>query len=126
MSLWDDYGNPPINSTSAPVNNATTGTLLAELDSTQLGTKDLVSGQKRIAAVKWILGGDTNLTWQCGVCTSTALGAGRDEFYAKTPTAMSGEYVTEHELFKDERLRARHFSTATGSAAAFITAKFKT
>lgn len=125
MSLWDDYGNPPINSTFVPVATPSTATLIAELDSTQLGTKDFVAGQKKLTAVKWILGADTNVTWQIGVCTSTALNAGRDEAYVKTPTAMSGEYVTEHELFKDERLRARLFSTGA-NAAAFITAKFKT
>ena len=38
---WYDAGNPPINSTlAAPVANPDTATLIAELDSTQLLTKD--------------------------------------------------------------------------------------
>ena len=36
---WYDWGNPPIHSTTVqPVANPTTGTLVQELDSTQLGT----------------------------------------------------------------------------------------
>lgn len=126
MSMWDDYGNAPINSTGVvPVAGPSTATLLAELDSTQLGTQNLVAGQKLRCAVKWVLGADTNVTWQCGVATSTALSAGRDEFYAKTGVSLSGEFVTEHELFKDERLRARLFSTGA-NAAAYISAKMRT
>lgn len=113
-----DWGSPPINSTNnPPAAVASTGTLLAELDSTMLGTKDLTAGQKLIVDVNWLLGGDTNITWQCETCTSTALGAGVDFFYPKTPTGQTGQYRTRHELFKDYRVRARLTSSGPVAAA---------
>lgn len=113
-----DAGNRPINSTGyAPIVAGSTVTLFAELDSTQLGTKDLATGQKLIVQVTWIVGADTNVTWQLETATSTALNAGVDVFYPKTPTAQSAQYVTKHELLKDYRIRARQGSSgANGSA----------
>lgn len=119
---WHDWGNPPINSTGfVPVGAGSTTTLYAELDSTRLGTKDLATGQKQLFQVTWIVGADTNVTWQLETCTSTALNAGVDVIYPKTPTGQSAQYVTCHELFKDYRIRARQFSTGA-SGAAYISA----
>ncbi len=124
MGAFDlGFGNPPINSTGfVPVNAPSTATLIAELDSTQLGTKDFRTGQSRMYRVSWILGADTNATWQCGSATSTDLSAGAVEFFPKTATGQSGQFVTTHVLEKDWRLRARLFSTAV-NAAAFISAE---
>lgn len=119
---WGDFGNKPINSTGfAPVAGPSTSTLLAELDSSMLGTVNFVAGQSRIYQVTYILGADTNVTWQVGTCASTALSAGVDEFYPKSPTGQSAQYVVSHTLEKDHRIRARMFSTGA-NAAAYISA----
>lgn len=115
---WHFEGNKPINSTGfTPVGAPSTSTLLAELDSTQLGTVNLVAGQSQIFQVTYVLGADTNVTWQAGTCASTALNSGVDEFYPKTPTGQSGQYVMQHTLEKDQRIRARLFSTGANAAA---------
>lgn len=120
---FQDWGNPPIPSTGfVPVAAPSTATLLAELDSTMLGTKDFALGQTAIFAATYVLGADTNVTWQVGVCTSTALNAGVDELYPKTVTAQSAQFVVKHVLGKDYRIRARLFSTGA-NAAAYITAE---
>lgn len=119
---WHDYGNQPINSTGfAPVAAPSTATLLAELDSTQLGTAFFGPKQIRLFQVTYVLGADTNVTWQVGTCASTALNSGIDEFYPKTPTGQSGQYVMQHILEKDYRIRARLSSTGA-NAAAYISA----
>lgn len=124
MGAFDSgLGNPPINSTGfAPVSGPSTSTLLAELDSTQLGTKDFRSGQSRLYRVNWILGADTNVTWQCETANDTGLGSGVEIFYPKTPSGQSAQYVTSHSLSRDQRLRARLFSTGA-NAAAYISAE---
>lgn len=124
---WRDAGNPAIWSTTAqPVSNPSTATLCAELDSTQLGTKNLATGQKIQVLVTWILGGDTNATWQCETASSTALADGIDKVFLKTPTGQSGQYMTSHDLFKDYRLRARVTSTFTASITASVSAEVMT
>lgn len=114
-----NWGNPPITSTgAAPIAAPSTATLCAELDSTQLGTWAFAVGQKAIVQVTYIVGGgDTNITWQLGTCNSTALTGGVDEFYPRTVTAQTAQYVVVHELYKDYRIRARQFSTGANGAA---------
>ncbi len=115
---WHDSGNKPINSTGfVPIGAGSTATLYAELDSTQLGTAFFAAGQSRLFQVTYIMGADTNVTWQVGSCASTALSAGVDEFYVKTPTAQSAQYVMQHTLEKDHRLRIRQFSSGANGAA---------
>lgn len=121
--MFHDWGNHPINSTAALASNPSTSTLIAELDSTQLGTQNLVPGQKLLVRANWILGSDTNAIWQIEAATSTALGAGVDMSFPMTPAKASGQFVTFHELFKDYRLRARVQSTFAGTAAAYISAE---
>lgn len=119
---WFDLGNKPITSTGfPPVAAPSTTTLLAELDSTMLGTQNLVAGQRIPVSVTWIVGADTNVTWQLEVATSTALNAGIDAIYPKTPTGQSAQYVTQHSLEANYRIRARLFSTGA-NAAAYISA----
>jgi len=121
---WFATGNHPIVSTNVPpIGAGSTTALYAELDSTMLGTVNLVPDQKLIVNVTWILGADTNVTWQCETCTSTALNAGVDIFYPKTPTGQSAQYVTKHELFKNYRIRARQFSSGANGAAFIIAEK---
>lgn len=121
MSYFD-VGNTAINSTYVPVSGPDTSTLIAELDSTQLGTKDFAVGKQQNFRVIWVLGADTNATWQCETATSTALNAGVDVFFPKSAPSQSGQYVTSHRLGKDYRIRARLFSTAV-NASAFISAE---
>lgn len=117
-------GNKAINSTGAGlVTNPSTATLIAELDSTQLGTQNFRVGQNRSFRVSWILGGDTNVTWQCETATDTGLGSGVEIVPIKTASAQSGQFVTTHELTKDMRIRARLFSSLTGSVTAFLSAE---
>ena len=124
MGAFDvGFGNPPINSTGfSPVSAPSTSTLIAELDSTQLGTKDFRGSQSRQFRVNWYLGADTNVTWQCETATSTDLASGQDVVFLKTPTGQTGQYVTSHVLSRDMRLRARLFSTGV-NAAAYISAE---
>ena len=115
---WQDWGNKPINSTGVvPVAAGSTSTLYAELDSTMLGTVNFAAGQSRLFQVTYILGADTNVTWQVGTCASTALNAGVDEFYPKTPTGQSAQYVVQHTLEQNHRIRARQFSSGANGAA---------
>lgn len=115
---WHGDGNRPVNSTTSVIAAGSTATLYAELDSTVLGTAFYRGDQSGVWQVTYVMGADTNVTWQCGPCTSTALGAGAaDEFFVKTPTAQSGQYVMQHELKKDYRIRIRQQSSGSGGAA---------
>lgn len=115
---WNDWGNKPINSTGvAPIGAGSTTALYAELDSTMLGTVNFAAGQSRLFQVTYIIGADTNVTWQVGTCASTALNAGVDEFFPKTPTGQSAQYVVQHTLEKDHRIRVRQSSTGANGAA---------
>ena len=117
---WRDWGIKPITGLSTgftPVGAPSTSSLIYELDSTVLGTVNFATGQERLMQVTWILGADTNVTWQCEMCTSTALASGVDIFYPKTPTAQSAQYVTMHSLSANYRLRARLFSTGANASA---------
>lgn len=125
MGAFDlGLGNQPINSTSAPVTGPSTTTLLAVLDSTQLGTANFAGSQHRLFRVNWILGSDTNTTWQCETALDSGLSSASfvDVFYPKTITGQSAQYVTSHVLTKNMFLRARLFSTGA-NAAAFISAE---
>lgn len=113
---WHASGNRPVNSTTSLISAGSTATLYAELDSTSLGTASYAVGQSGLWQVTYIMGADTNVTWQVGVCTSTALNSGVDEFFPKTPTGQSAQYVTQHVLEKDYRIRIRQQSSgANGS-----------
>jgi len=116
---WHDWGNPPINSTTSLIVAGSTSTLYAELDSTQLGTKNLVAGQKKIVQATYILsvGISTLAFWQVGTCSSTDLASGVDEFFPVVPAGNSAQYVVQHELFKDYRIRCRTVSSAANLSA---------
>lgn len=114
---WHDAGNRPINSTTSVIGAGSTATLYAELDSTRLGTAALPVGRSLLFQVTYVLGADTNVTWQVGTCNSTALDSGADEFFPKTPTAQSAQYVIQHELTANQRIRARQASTGSNGSA---------
>ena len=128
---WRDWGNPPICSTGAGlVSNPSTATLIAEIDSTQLGTARFTAGQHKVLQVTWLIGADTSATWQLEVAASTTLtgapSTAVDMVWVKTPTGQSGQYVTTHRVGPNARARARVNSTFTGSATASIIAEFLT
>jgi len=128
---WRDWGNQPIWSTgSGLVSNPSTNTLIAEIDSTQLGTVGFAANQHKVIEVTWLVGADTSATWQLEVANSTTLTAGPstsvDMVWVKTPTGQSGQYVTRHKVGPNARARARVNSTFTGSATASIQAEFLT
>lgn len=118
---WRDWGNRAVWSTTAqPATNPSTATLIAEVDSTQLGTQDFAAGQSRLALVTWLLGSDTNATWMCEVVASTALNSTGESLLLKTAAGQTAQYVTTHTLNRNSRVRARVYSTFTGDALASI------
>jgi hypothetical protein len=119
---WYDIGNSPINSTYAPVGAPSTASIIAELDSTQLLTKDFRDGFQQNHRVTWIVGASTTAIFQLEHTNSTALTGALDTTYVQTPTGQSGQYVYTVRLGKDSRLRARLNSTAA-NACAFIQAE---
>lgn len=120
---WYDLGNPPINSTQAqPTGAPSTATLLAEIDSTQLGSATWETGRHHNYRVTWIVGASTTAIFQLEHATSTALASPVDAIYVQTPTGQSGQYVVNLRLERNSRLRARLNSTAA-NAVAFIQAE---
>ena len=114
--MWYDWGNQPIWSTTGPQANPSTQTLLAELDSTQLGTKNFIAGQSQGFRVTWIIGGDTVCAWQLEQSNSTALDAGVVKLFPRTPVNQHSQFVTTHVLELNQRLRARLASSNAGAA----------
>ena len=125
MSFFD-WGNPPINSTVGPATNPSTATLVAELDSTQLGTAGFRSGEQRIIGVTAILGCSTTALWQVEHATSTALSATADPIYIQTPSGQSGQYFVKFTVAANDRIRARLNSSITGTATAFLSGEYVT
>ena len=119
---WYDAGNPPVNSTYAVVAAPSTASLIAELDSTQLLTKDYATGQQQNFRTTWIVGASTTAIFQLEHVNSTALAGAIDTIFVQTPTGQSAQYVLNFQLGKDSRLRARLNSTAA-NACAFIQAE---
>lgn len=127
--MWHDWGNPPINSTNAPsAGGASTTALVAELDSTVLGTKDLVADQKQLVSVNWIVSSDTVVTLSYGTALSTGMGSTGwvHRVFVNLPGNQSAQFVTRHELFTNYRLRANIVSSVAGTASAFISAVVET
>lgn len=120
--MWRDWGSVPVNSTGGLETNPSTATLVAEIDSTQLGAV-LAGGS--VYQVIWVVGASTTATWQLEQCSSTGLGstAVRDLTYVQTPAGQSGQYVLSYKLQKGDRLRARLQTGITGVATAKIAAE---
>jgi cytoskeletal protein RodZ len=117
---WYDLGNPPITSTQGIIAAPSTASLIAELDSTELLTKDLVQDQHRNYRVTVIAGASTTATFVMEHTLSTGLGStalvnAPINFY--TPTGQSAQYVFNVRAGKDSRFRVRLTSTAANAAA---------
>lgn len=120
------YGNRPINSTFAPVNNPSTTILLAELESTNFGI-DLTHPiqQSRTYTVSIYLGGSTGGYWAVEQATSTAISAGAvvDAFYPRTASGQTSQFVRKYVLAPTDRIRVRHVSSVTGLFEASLQAE---
>ena len=118
---WYDLGNKPINSTTGVgvVSGPSTGSLIAEIDSTQLGTNNYEPNKQQLFRVTWIVGADTNATWQLEQVPSTATVTSTNPttIIVKSPSAQSAQYVTNHVLGINDRLRVRLLSTVANVAA---------
>ena len=116
-----DSGNPPINSTTGVgvVTAPSTSSLIAEIDSTQLGTVNYTTSQQNLFRVTWIVGADTSATWYLEQVPSTALTTATNAttIIVKSPTAQSAQYVTNHRLGQNDRLRVRMLSTGVNACA---------
>jgi hypothetical protein len=118
---WGDFGNKPINSTTSVIVAGAADQIYAELDSTQLLTKDFEASQSRLYQVTYILGGASTGAWRVGSASSTDLAAGVDEFFPFTAAQQTAQFVIQQELKKNYRLRARTTSSAA-SMSAYISA----
>jgi len=121
-----DWGNPPITSTTGLVSNPSTATLCAELDSTQLGTKDFNGSQSKKYMVRWIVGCSTTALFQLEQANSTDLAASTNVIFVYGGTALSAEFVSAVDLNRNDRLRIRVNSSFTGTVAATIQAEVMT
>lgn|SRR5574342_216730 len=119
---WYAPGNTPINSTQAPVVAPSTSDLIAELDSTQLGTAQWSPNRQMDYRVFWVVGASTNVIWQLEHATSTDLSSALDTFYPLTASGQSAEFVVTWRLRNHSRIRARLYSTGA-TASAFIQAE---
>ena len=112
---WYDSGNPPINSTGdhAVVSAPSTATLIAEIDSTQLGTNNFTAQQTGLFRCTIGVGADSNATWQFEQVNSTALTTSTNPttWFLKSPPSQTAQYVINCELRQNDRLRIRMEST---------------
>ena len=103
--------------------NPTTGTLVQELDSSQLGTVNFSAAQSGLFRVTWIVGGDTAATFQLEQANSTGLSASTNVITVRTPTNQSAQYVANYVLAKDDRLRIRLQTSLTANVMGYIQAE---
>lgn len=128
MALYE-WGGPEIHSTGAgTANNPSTATLVAEIDSTQLGivtgaaTVGGKNGRTSPARLMATLGGSTSCDWRLEKSVSSTL-ADAPNFLVPsilTPTGQSGVYQFSIMVEPGDRIRARLNSSLTGSASAFL------
>lgn len=120
---WHDWGNKPVFSTQGITSAPSTATLIGAIDSTVLGTKDLIGSQSRLFRVTWIVGCDTNAAWQLERAQSSTLAdAVAETIWLRSPSNQSGQYVGTMNLERNDFLRARMASTGA-NAAAYIQAE---
>ena len=117
MSYYD-LGNRPIFSTSAPTAAPSTATVVAFLDSTQLGTANFRAGQSMCVRVTLIAGCDTNAAWQFERRDSSTLAdPAKETVWFRSPSNQSGQYVFATCLEKNEFLQLRMASTGANATA---------
>lgn len=112
---WYADGDAPINSTTdhTVVAAPSTATLIAEIDSTQLGTVNFSVNQTRKYRCTIGVGADSNATWQFEQVNSTALTTSTHAtcWMLKSAPSQTGQYVINCTLGQNDRLRLRMEST---------------
>jgi autotransporter adhesin len=127
MSVFD-WGTPPITSTQVEVaGGVSTTALIAEIDSTVLGTALLPTGRSKAAHITWTVGGTSNAAFVLEQALSTGLGSTgvRRAIGVYTLHMQSQQFTSRHVLERNDRLRVRCTSTLT-SAFATIEAEYLT
>src|SRR3990167_3976649 len=104
---WHDWGNPPIRSTTAPSSDPSTTALIAEVDSTQLGSTSWPNGKP--VKVHWIVGASTVANWRLEHALSTSISStgARDVLGVLTPVNQSAEHVGVYMCEPGDRFRIR-------------------
>lgn len=121
---FHEWGNIPINSTgTGQASNPDTATVIATIDSTQLGTANYNPGVAGLWRTTWIVGCSTTAIMLLEQSSGTANGATFQAVPVSIPTGQSGQYVFNLQLRKDDRLRVRMNSSVTAVATAFIQAE---
>lgn len=126
MALYE-FAVPPVNSTGAGLatNPASTGVVVANVDSTQLSilTNGLSGPKTRSVPVRisaW-LGGNSSFTWRIEQSiSSTITDAPRFSLPIFTPAGQSGQYNVTSILQPGDYVRARGADTGTGTFTAFV------
>lgn len=129
MALYDGFA-PSVNSTGTGelANAASTGAVVAQIDSTQLqlltGSSKVLSppvGRAVFARLTATLGGDTLCNWRVEhSISSTITDATKLTAPINTPTGQSGVYTFTLMLEPGDYVRARTCSTYTGTLKAFL------
>lgn len=128
MALYDGFA-PPINSTGSgeASNPASTGVVVAGIDSTQLQivTGSSVLGNRKgrdvLARLTATLGGNSSFIWRVEQSISSTI-TDAPKFSAKihTPPHQTGVYTFSVVLSPGDYVRARGSDTATGIFNAFL------
>jgi hypothetical protein len=110
-------GNRPIFSTSVPTAAPSTASVIAFLDSTQLGTAFFDrTGQSMDVRITLIAGCDTNAAWQFERRDSSTLAdPALETVWFRSPANQSGQYVFAMRLGRDQFLQARMASTGANA-----------
>jgi hypothetical protein len=126
MALYDGFA-PPVNSTGAGTasNPASTGVVIANIDSTQLRivTGSLVAGAGRavLCRVDAFLGGNSSMAWRVEQSvSSTITDAPKMSAQVFTPAHQTGVYPFTIMLEPGDYVRARVSDTGTGTFSAFL------
>lgn len=127
MALYDGL-SPSVNSTgTGEVSNAaSTGAVIAVIDSTQLkiltgAATSTGKGRSVYARLTATLGGDTLCNWRVEQSiSSTITDATKMTVPINTPTQQSGVYTFTVMLEPGDYVRARTCSTYTGTLKAFL------
>jgi hypothetical protein len=128
MALYDGFA-PPINSTGSgeTSNPASTGVVVAAIDSTQLQivTGSSVLGTRKgrdvLARLTATLGGNSSFVWRVEQSISSTI-TDAPKFSAKihTPANQTGVYTFSVVLAPGDYVRARGSDTGTGIFNAFL------
>ena len=120
---WFTPGSIAVESTQAPVSGPSTSSIIAEVDSTQVG-QFLPTGRAPVnVQATWIVGGSSGVLFRLEQATSTALDmatVGRSLTYAYTAANQSAQFVTKHRVYAGDRFRVRVDAAPGGVTAAKV------